>query len=324
MRKAWKILQDVHRACVEGDAAAVAAYLANPEEVAKVPLDSQDSWKDTFLAAAIRCRHHDIAKMLLDAGCSPDTAGMSSGDGGSIVSSLGIAVRANDVDAVKLLVHHGADLNAPDIACELIAAGASHSALGNRGCMDDLPLRAAAMRGSSTRTIRMLLEAGADPRAQPRAVSRSTMGSACSYSSLEAVKLLVQYGADVNAKVPGCNDSYVVPLYRACSRGVDFVEFLLDSGADLLDPTFCGAMVASLKDLRNKEDILPTKTLLFRHGANPYADDDSSVLMMKAVRAEMATAFACGHHTRLGARSPVMHMDRATMLSIFQLIFWRH
>eukprot|EP00727_Mastigamoeba_balamuthi_P006146 m51a1_g2150 hypothetical protein (266) ;mRNA; f:14379-15502 len=264
------ILEDVHRACVEGDASAVAAYLASPEEVAAVPLDSHaPDWnkKDTFLAAA--------------------PAGYE------------------------------------DIACELIAAGASHSALGNRGDMDELPLGAAAMRGSSTRTIRMLLEAGADPRAQPLKVGRSTMGSACSYSSLEAVKLLMQYGADVNAKVPGSNDMiYTVPLCRACRRGPDFVEFLLESGADLLDPMCCGTMITSIEDAPNKESIVPTKTLLFLHGANARAYDKSNVLM--AVRAEMATAFACGHHSRMGSRSPVTLMDRATMQSVFQLIFWRH
>eukprot|EP00727_Mastigamoeba_balamuthi_P006218 m51a1_g2215 hypothetical protein (67) ;mRNA; f:209566-209766 len=55
-----------------------------------------------------------------------------------------------------------------------------------------------------------------------------------------------------------------------------------------------------------------------------HFDERQRVLQMKAVCADMATAFACGHHSRLGSSSPVSLMDKATVQSDFELFFWRH
>eukprot|EP00727_Mastigamoeba_balamuthi_P010488 m51a1_g6061 hypothetical protein (279) ;mRNA; f:248299-249399 len=229
---------------------------------------------------------------------------------------LAEAIRHQHLDIAKALLAADNEV----MVRELLAAGASPNAAGEDH--DQLPLLAAAKWGS-TRTIEMLLEAGADPRAKGARAEHSALAIAVKWSSFDAVELLVRHGADMNPEVNRFFE-YETPLFCACERGLAFAELLLNSGAQL--PDDCRRVMDTVQYRHgrdSKQEMVPMMTLLFQHGANAHSEFKDQVKRMKAVRRGMATAFALGHHRRRGARSPVGMMDRATMCSVFQLLFWR-
>lgn len=98
------------------------------------------------------------------------------------------------------------------------------------------PLEVALRLGDYSIT-RLLLEHGADPELRSNGLFRPrALHKAALYHSPLAVKILVEYGAAVNAQM----DDGSTALHRACrvspdreeSESVEIVEFLLDQGAD--------------------------------------------------------------------------------------------
>ena len=125
---------------------------------------------------------------------------------------LHVAAREGHLNVVKLLLQHGADVNAaaaPDLTTAL------HCAVENSH--------------HAAEVARLLLDAGAD-------VNAATMwgGTALHYTSewgrLEVVQLLLDRGADVNA-APALGRT---ALHRAARSGrVEVARLLLDRGADV-------------------------------------------------------------------------------------------
>jgi ankyrin repeat protein len=112
-------------------------------------------------------------------------------------------------DAVKVLLHHGAD----------------HTITGYRG---RAPLHIAAMFGYHI-VAELLLDYGADVSAIEER-QWTPLHYACSNGNPDIAKLLIDRGADVSAIEVGQS----TPLHFACSNGnIDVAKLLVDRGADI-------------------------------------------------------------------------------------------
>ena len=129
------------------------------------------------------------------------------------------AVEAHNIELMKLLISKGADVNGRNgyYDTPLIYAMLDHENINNE-------------------VIKILLEAGADVN-QPNAYGMSPFIGACASGDLELVKLLHQYGGDVNAQNVSLmeNDDYQknsTPLQYAEKYGhKQVVDFLKKNGA---------------------------------------------------------------------------------------------
>jgi ankyrin repeat protein len=119
---------------------------------------------------------------------------------------LMIAADEDREDVVSALLRRGADVNAKD----------------GSECM-------ALIYASSSRMMKLLLDAGADPNATVAWRSLAALHYAAMYGDAESVKILVKAGANVN----GADTGGITPLMYACkSDYLDVVKALLDAGAN--------------------------------------------------------------------------------------------
>lgn len=141
-------------------------------------------------------------------------------------SILSIAADKGNLDAVNLLLAHGADVNIPasgDFGRTALQAALERQAL-------KIPL------------VERLLDAGADVNAPPAESRGLTALQAAAIGGFiaPAVKL-IELGADVNA--PGAAQEGRTALEGAAEHGrLDMVRLLLDAGADLEAPQFGNAV----------------------------------------------------------------------------------
>jgi ankyrin repeat protein len=161
------------------------------------------------IVAAAYNDDHDLIQALLRAGADIDAKSQSGR------SALFTAVVYGQTDTARILISSGADLSEKDET--LLAAVAFRSPL---------------------ESIRLLLQSGANPnyvKHPPRAISGqpplTPLQQAAAFGTLEAVKLLVENGADI-AITPHA-------LVSAVFRGrIETAQYLISQGADpnVLDP----------------------------------------------------------------------------------------
>jgi ankyrin repeat protein len=170
-----------------GDVQTVKVLLAHGADV-----HAKESWKgQTALMWAAADNHADVARLLLDAG-----AHLNDRSNGRVFTPYLFAVRGGHIDAARVLLEAGADVN------ETLPDGTSALVL--------------AVTNAHYELAAFLMDQGADPNAAaqgwtalhqiawtrrpnygynlPGPVTTGTM------DALELVKMLVAYGADVNAR----------------------------------------------------------------------------------------------------------------------------
>ena len=138
------------------------------------------------LNLAVQVGHYKIAEALLDLG-----AQVNSHDVGYKSTALHVACAKRDVETVKLLIDHGAEVNLKSI----------------NGWV---PLIDASIRGR-TDIVRLLLDHGADVNLQADTSGQTAPHHACWYGHTETVQVLLERGADVNIR----NVKGVSPLMGA-------------------------------------------------------------------------------------------------------------
>lgn len=204
-----------------------------------------DSGDDT-LADAVTRGDHDLAHSLLDAGADPDEP---------LVLTMTPLIRAavrNDAEMVEILLAAGADLEATDPAGvmavhaaaqadaeaslqALIAAGARLDARSRSGMA---AFEHAASRGS-LRALRLLAplvdidapsEAIAQGHGPPRDIGSTPMGLAVRSGHDDAVKLLLDLGAEVDARSTAGHTPLLIAVFTG--QEPELVEMLLAAGAD--------------------------------------------------------------------------------------------
>lgn len=148
-----------------------------------------------FLAA---CRKGDYAKcedLIKTRGISPN---VRDSDNDISWTPLLLAARSCHLETVRVLIRHGADVNARSKMDQT----ALHAVCWTKHAAKDL-----------TEVVRALLQAGADVNALNRK-GQSPLHWAAHYGHVEAVRLLVQYGANTIAR----NEDGETPLDKAMGR----------------------------------------------------------------------------------------------------------
>jgi ankyrin repeat protein len=158
-------------------------------------------------------------------------------------SPLVEAARGQDSKTVRALVNQKADVNArssdgstallwlahwndAETAGTLLAGGADAN-IANEFRMT--PLSEACTNGSFA-LVRLLLKSDANPNTTI-ATGETPLMTCARSGSADAVRLLVEYGAAVNAKEPGQNQTAV--MWAAAERHPDVVKALIEAHADL-------------------------------------------------------------------------------------------
>jgi ankyrin repeat protein len=178
-----------------------------------------------------------IVKLLLEKGANPNPNAKPETESSPLIE----AVTAGDLDIVAALLEHGADAK---------AAGQTGLTMGGvTGCPKCVEMIAAKIvdknvfTGSlqdlavygDAKTVQMLLDKGADAKAYDPLGRTALMYAAVSDAlPLDVVKMLVEHGADVNAKNKHTNagDEGVTVLDIAKRNGnTPIVEYLVKSGA---------------------------------------------------------------------------------------------
>jgi len=128
------------------------------------------------LMAATLYAGADCIKLLLDAGANPNAA--------NTAGATPLMWAVPDLAKVKLLVSHGADVNARSTN------------------LQRTPLLIAACHPGSVEVLRLLLDKGADLHAKDRN-GASSLGLATTYADVGVVRFLVDNGSNVNELASG-------------------------------------------------------------------------------------------------------------------------
>lgn len=200
-------------------------------------INKKDEYGYTPLYYAIRKGECDIVQKLLEAGAEVNAVCGKEKE----IYPLGLAVHVNNVEMVKLLLKHGADVNfggdgnfVPligaatlghlEIAKLLIASGANVNARNWHGMR---PLHAAA-RGENVEMVKFLLQQGGDVSA--RGAGATCLHLAAIGGNPEILRCLIEAGAAVNAIDYEGN----TPLHVAAScNKLEIVRLLIEAGADV-------------------------------------------------------------------------------------------
>jgi len=152
--------------------------------------------KETRLASAVEKGDIKAVERMLKNGADPDAYE------GRSLTPLNIALMNDDIEMVKLLLKYGADPNA----------------FGELSEAEMAPLTLAVVYSERPADVlRLLIDAGADP-----AKDFYALHSAIEKGDLDAVKLLVSGGGDVNQGLQTA----------AGANQVEIVKYLLEAGAD--------------------------------------------------------------------------------------------
>ncbi len=167
--------------------------------------------------------------------------GVALGQPGSPVAD---AARRGDLEAVRLLLRDGADVNAAQgdgmtalhwaaergdevLGEVLVYAGARMDAGTRIGHYTPLHLAA---RGAHASVVTLLLEAGSDPAARTTNSGASPLHLAAAASDPSVVSALIEWGADANAREAAWGQTPLV--FAAANNRVAVIRALLQAGAD--------------------------------------------------------------------------------------------
>jgi ankyrin repeat protein len=231
---------------------------------AKADLNLTDPDGTTALVLAIINAHFDTAAALLEKGADPNVAdqtGMAALYAAVDMHTLGpmlsrpapkLVDSIDAADLVRLLLARGAD---PNARLKRPIIGRHHTPTGDASLGEHTTPLARAAKSNDLRVMRMLLDAGADPTltlkdrttvlmiaAAGGAVVGAYAGAipVTEATSLEAIKLCVEKGVDVNA----FNANGQTAVHLAATRGANsIIKYLAERGAKL--------------DMKNKQGRTP-------------------------------------------------------------------
>jgi len=220
----------------------------------KADLDIGDPDGTTALMLAIINAHFDTAAVLIEKGSNlsvTDSTGNTALYAAVDMHTMGpmlsrpspkLVDKIDAADVVKLLLAKGAN---PNVRLKRPVIGRHHTPTGDASLGEGATPLARAAKSNDLQVMRLLFDAGADPRltlkdrTTPAMISAGGGAVVGAYavaipvteeSSLEAIKLCVEHGVDINA----FNANGTTALHNAVNRGsLKIVQFLADQGAKL-------------------------------------------------------------------------------------------
>ena len=260
--------------------------------------DEAEDGSSVLLVATVR-GHSDLTEYLLDQGADPNAADAGytalhwaagtwetemTGPNGIVLPEdhewSGVAgLRAGRLALVRSLLEHGAD---PNALLERQPPRVGYTVFSRRP-LGATPFFLAAMAGDAD-VMRVLVDAGADPLLAPRdqttplmtaaGVRRNLAESGVSdESALEAVKLAVELGADVNA----VDDQGDTALHGAARIKADaIVQLLVDQGATI-----------NVKNLRGQTPLFIAERY-FHPGSAPLVERTSTGDLLRKLAVQEA------------------------------------
>lgn len=201
----------------------------------KADLNATDADGTTALQLAVINLHYDLATLLLNKGADPnlqDSTGMTALYAATDMRApAGMMTRPDpklrdEIDAagmVKVLLAHGAN---PNLPLKKPIIGRHNNLVGDTSLGEGATPLMRSVKGNDLPVVRLLLDGGADPTMTLKDRTTTAMVA----TSLEAIKLLVEHGVDVNA----FNANGQSVLHNAAGRGaVDIIQYAADHGARL-------------------------------------------------------------------------------------------
>lgn len=231
---------------------------------ANADLNASDPDGTTALMYAIINAHFDTAAVLIEKGADPnvaDSTGTTALYSAVDMHTMGpmlsrpspkLVDKLDASDVVRLLVQHGANINA---RLKRPIIGRHHTPTGDASLGEGTTPLARAAKSNDLQLMKMLLDAGADPKLTLKdrttvlmiaAAGGAVVGAyavaipVTEDSSIEAIKLCLDRGVDVNA----FNTNGTTAVHSAVQRGAQkVVRFLAEHGAKL--------------DMKNKQGRTP-------------------------------------------------------------------
>ncbi|KAK4205444.1 putative ankyrin [Triangularia verruculosa] len=206
-----------------------------------VNLETKDSYGLTALQKAVLLGHHQVTKVLLDAGAntaSVEVEVLTYGGSVPTPTFVQVAVQCH-IQCLTLLLENGAS---PDANADSYTALLHSAITGNLGMAKLLLKHGARVDGvgkwnplcgavegiqvTKLEMVSLLLDHGADVNSLSQGYT--PLQGAAAGNAMEAAKLLLEYGADISI-----HGTYVDALGQASSLGhAEMVRFLLKAGCD--------------------------------------------------------------------------------------------
>lgn len=232
------ISKDFFTALRNGDTRSIRQALDSGASV-----NAQDEHGSTPLM--LEASYGDVAsmKVLLERGAQVNAANSE--------GATPLLRAAYDYEKARLLVDRGANVNA-------------------RSALGETPLMLAARTADSHRTVKLLLEHGADAKATNN-FGATTIIAAAAGGDVESARLLIEHGADVNAMPIAAKEAFLFnggrsALMWAAYRGdVPMIKVLLAAGADINGEGMFGTPLEQAA----WHDCFDAAKYLLEHGANP-------------------------------------------------------
>ncbi|MEW6349022.1 MAG: ankyrin repeat domain-containing protein [Thermodesulfobacteriota bacterium] len=194
-------------------------------------VNARSGFGTTALMEAIRECRLDVAKALVDGGADINATDKR---GTSILMQ---EVRKGNGETVELLLRYGADCNirdkGGDYALKIALRNGDRelaSLLGRHGATSDEPPLVLASYLGIAGEVERLLRQGADVNTADKFYGRTALMWAAEQGNEKVVGLLLDKGADVNAKSP---EGWTALMSAAMGGDPEVVRRLLDKGADV-------------------------------------------------------------------------------------------
>lgn len=244
----------------------------------------RDSWDyisvgTTVLMKVVENGSLEITKLLLEHGADVNAVNKNGW------SALTYAVNGGSKELVELLIAHGADINTD---CNFTSAVKNKEMLAillnNKLDVDKIAESAKALSAavdcSNKEAVELLINHGANVNATTEN-GKTALIVAAENSNKEMLELLIKHGANINA---ADESGYTALMVAAKHNEKEITKFLVERGADVNAKTKRGLTALILaSDDRHKLDLVE---FLLTHGAdvNAAMDDGRTSLMIAASR----------------------------------------
>jgi len=234
---------------------------------AKASVDARTESGHTALQLAVENHRLEIVALLLKAGADPTPAVVEATSKGSIEMLEMLLAAGGDPNRGNPLLTAAEQEDAAKFVSALLKAGAKVITEG----VPTTPFHEAFEGDAAAQVVKLLLGAKGNANARNKD-GRTPLHMAAAAKNVEAVKALIEAGADVNAREPKCGETALrlaVPSRWNDERPDTFTiaQLLVAGGADVNASSTCDA--DTILDLAQKVSDYKVRQFLLSKGAKP-------------------------------------------------------